>query len=149
MEKKYKTLLFDYDGTLLDTEVMKQYADIKKRHKRYTKEWSQDQKEYLSQLPHLSKSSTSSKIPLYRYSFSYFWSQQVYRSQTFCEFGDYNIGRGGDLQLFLAEPVFRTAVHHTVLKTEAEVVHRLAQYRRRGPFGIEIGIAAGEGREYL
>ena len=29
--------------------------------------------------------------------------------------------------LFLAEPVFRTAVHHTMLKAEAEVVHRLAK----------------------
>ena len=50
---------------------------------------------------------------------------------------------------FLAEPVFRTAVHHTVFETEAEVVHRLAQYCWRGPLGIEVGIAAGEGRQYL
>ena len=50
---------------------------------------------------------------------------------------------------FLAEPIFRTAVHHTVLKTEAEVVHRLAQHRWRGTLGIEVGITAGEGRQNL
>ena len=47
--------------------------------------------------------------------------------------------------LFLAEPVFRQAIHHAVLEAEAEVVHRLAQHGWRGPLGIEIGIAAGEG----
>ena len=51
--------------------------------------------------------------------------------------------------LFLAEPVFRTAVHHAMLEAEAEVVHRLAQYGRSGPLGIEIGIAAGEGGQYF
>ena len=38
--------------------------------------------------------------------------------------------------LFLAEPVFLQAVHHTVLEAEAEVVHRLAKYGWRGPLGI-------------
>ena len=53
-----------------------------------------------------------------------------------------------ELNSFLAEPVFRQTVHHAVLEAEAEVVHRLAQYCWRGPLGIEIGIAAGEGRDY-
>ena len=48
--KHYKTLLFDFDGTLLDTSVMHQYKEIKNRHRRYTKEWSQDLKEYLSHI---------------------------------------------------------------------------------------------------
>ena len=30
-------------------------------------------------------------------------------------------------KLFLAEPVFRQAVHQTVLEAETEVVHRLTQ----------------------
>ena len=51
--------------------------------------------------------------------------------------------RVGNLS-FLAEPVFRQAVHHAVPEAEAEVVHRLAQYGWRGPLGIEVGIAAGE-----
>jgi len=32
-----------------------------------------------------------------------------------------------------------------MLKVEAEVIHRLAHDSRRGPLGIEVGIAAGEG----
>ncbi len=47
--------------------------------------------------------------------------------------------------LFLAEPVFRAAVQHATLEVEAVVVHRLAQDGRCRPFGIEVGIAAGEG----
>ena len=47
---------------------------------------------------------------------------------------------------FLAEPVFRTAVHHAVTEAEAEIVHCPAQHDWRGPLGIEIGIAASEGR---
>ena len=34
-----------------------------------------------------------------------------------------------------------------MLKVEAEVIHRLAHDSRRGPLGIEVGIAAGEGSD--
>ena len=46
---------------------------------------------------------------------------------------------------FLAEPVFRAAVQHATLEVEAVVVHRLTQDGGCRPFGIEVGIAAGEG----
>ena len=54
-----------------------------------------------------------------------------------------------ELNSFLAEPIFRQTIHHTMLKAKAVVVHRPAQYGWCGPLGIEIGIAAGEGRENL
>ena len=41
---------------------------------------------------------------------------------------------------FLAEPVFRAAIHHTVMEAEAIIVHRLTQYDGCGPFGIEVGL---------
>ena len=52
-------------------------------------------------------------------------------------------------RLFLAEPVFRQAVHQTVLEAETEVIHRLTQHGWCGPLGIEIGITAGECGENL
>ena len=35
------------------------------------------------------------------------------------------------------------------MEAEAIIVHRLTQYDGCGPFGIEVGIAAGEGGENL
>ena len=51
--------------------------------------------------------------------------------------------------LFLAEPVFWTAVHHAVAEAETVVVHRLAQDGGRRPFRIEVGIAAGKSLKNL
>ena len=53
------------------------------------------------------------------------------------------------VDLFLTEPVFRTAVHHAVAEAETVVVHRLAQDGGRRPFRIKVGIAAGKGRKDL
>ncbi len=50
---------------------------------------------------------------------------------------------------FLAEPVFRTAVHHTMLEAETIIVHRLAQDSGCRPFRIEVGVATGKGRKDL
>ena len=51
--------------------------------------------------------------------------------------------------LFLAEPVFWTAIYHTVAEAETVVVHRLAQDGGRRPFRIEVGIAAGKSLKNL
>ena len=51
--------------------------------------------------------------------------------------------------LFLAEPVFWTAIDHAVAEAETVVVHRLAQDGGRRPFRIEVGIAAGKSLKHL
>lgn len=45
---KQKTLIFDFDGTLLDTRPLQQYEPLFKIPKRGTDEWKRGRKEYLS-----------------------------------------------------------------------------------------------------
>jgi FMN phosphatase YigB (HAD superfamily) len=37
--KHYKTVLIDFDGTLLDTSIMPQYSANVRQYKRYGPEW--------------------------------------------------------------------------------------------------------------
>ena len=37
----YKTVLIDFDGTLLDTSIMPQYSAKVRQYKRYSPEWHQ------------------------------------------------------------------------------------------------------------
>ena len=48
--KQYKTVLVDFDGTLLDTKVMQQYVAIQKQFKRFSPEWQKARKEYMSHI---------------------------------------------------------------------------------------------------
>ena len=48
--KRNKTLIFDFDGTLLDTEPLKKYEYLFTEPKQGSKEWKQGRKEYLSHI---------------------------------------------------------------------------------------------------
>ena len=48
--KQYKTVLFDFDGTLLNTRAMQPYAGLQRQFKRYSPEWVNARKEYLSHM---------------------------------------------------------------------------------------------------
>ena len=45
-----KTIIFDFDGTLLDTRNLRQYKHLFKDHPKYSEEWKQGRKEYLSHI---------------------------------------------------------------------------------------------------
>lgn len=46
----YKTVIFDYDGTLFDTEVMQQYVKGTSKFPRFSPQWIEARKEYLSHI---------------------------------------------------------------------------------------------------
>ena len=47
--KGFKTVIFDYDGTLFDTEIMQQYSN-KGKYAKYSPQWLEAHKEYLSHI---------------------------------------------------------------------------------------------------
>lgn len=46
----YKTVIFDYDGTLCETSVMQKYAGETKKYPRFSPNWVAARKEYLSHI---------------------------------------------------------------------------------------------------
>lgn len=48
--KSFKTVIFDYDGTLFDTEVMQQYVGNTRKFPRFSPQWVAARKEYLSHI---------------------------------------------------------------------------------------------------
>lgn len=46
----YKTVIFDYDGTMFDTEIMQQYVGGTKKYPRFSPQWIAARKEYLSHI---------------------------------------------------------------------------------------------------
>ena len=56
INRDYKTVLFDYDGTLFDTVEADQYVARQKTLRRFSPEWVQARKEYLE---HVKSSNTS------------------------------------------------------------------------------------------
>ena len=46
----YKTVIFDYDGTLCETSVMQKYAAETRKYPRFSPDWVKARKEYLSHI---------------------------------------------------------------------------------------------------
>ena len=50
INNQYKTVIFDYDGTLCETSVMQKYAGETKKYPRFSPNWVTARKEYLSHI---------------------------------------------------------------------------------------------------
>lgn len=48
--KDFKTVIFDYDGTMFNTEVMQQYVGNTKKYPRFSPQWVAARKEYISHI---------------------------------------------------------------------------------------------------
>ena len=48
--KDYKTVIFDYDGTMFDTDAMQQFVGSTKKFPRFSPQWIAARKEYLSHI---------------------------------------------------------------------------------------------------
>ena len=46
----FKTVIFDYDGTMFNTEVMQQYVGSTKKYPRFSPQWLAARKEYISHI---------------------------------------------------------------------------------------------------
>ena len=46
----YKTVIFDYDGTMFNTEVMQKYVGETKKYPRFSPQWVAARKEYISHI---------------------------------------------------------------------------------------------------
>ena len=50
VNRNYKTVIFDYDGTLFDTDIMQQYVKNTSKYPRFSPQWIAARKEYLSHI---------------------------------------------------------------------------------------------------
>ena len=50
INRSYKTVIFDYDGTLYDTDIMQQYGRETSKYPRFSPLWIAARKEYLSHI---------------------------------------------------------------------------------------------------
>lgn len=48
--KDFKTVIFDYDGTMFDTDAMQQYVGNTKKYPRFSPQWVAARKEYISHI---------------------------------------------------------------------------------------------------